>query len=234
MATKSSAKKTKKEEAPSLRELADAHVQDPESTEDPAAAPSVATDNPDNYAQRFEAALQAAIPLQQEVAGAPPAPENGSQHYLATQYADEGKPYPPEAEDPDELVAARDEATAKAEKQQAKAALKAFDSIDDDDLVVAHRREDTPTRPEQGFLDDEYFRPHSIMGAQPQVGAIVVGTLVSRHDEAHDEIGVVSEVDKRSQSYPLVKVEFPTEGTAWLSPSNVRIEGDALELAGTE
>jgi hypothetical protein len=234
-AKKAEAKHEKAKNPSDMMEAADLHSNYPQAYPDPVQPPLVESSNVDTAAQQMEAAEAAAVPLREAVSESlADRPENGSQHYEAGKAADKGEIYPPEPEAADVTLNKRNKATDKAYEKNADEAVKRFKAIgkkNENHLVVAHRREDTPTRPEQDILDDEYYGDALIHYSQPVNGAVNVGTLVSRQDEEHEEIGVVTEVDTSNMTHPLVLVYFDAKEQLWLSPSNLVNEGDVFELA---
>jgi len=183
---------------------------------------------PDDLAQRDAAAQLAAEPLRKEVElSTPHIPEGGSTHEQAVQAAEAGDVYPEPPVDPEKSVEDRDEATDEsmaAQKKEAKATLK---SLKGDDAVIAEARENWPGR----VGDDDTFLEQPVVSA-PSAAPITVGDKVSRVDQAHHEIGVVTAPDPLgpsvaagSASSGLLEVTFPDAGKQLLNVNNLHLEG---------
>jgi hypothetical protein len=202
--------------------------------------------NTDDFAQRESAARQAAEGLRVEsILTDFDRPENAGQHVISSAKAEDGVPYtfeghvpPPSEEYKEQLLATRDKGTDKSKRLLSSEAKRILDDLEGETAVVPYAKRSAPL--ETGMVDEDlvpedypeqgYPADHPVPFSEPQLTALTLGSAVSRLDYHHQEIGVVTEIDNSSSSYPIVKVEFPTEEAGWFPPNNLRFEGIAKEL----
>jgi len=195
---------------------------------------SPTSSNVDDFGAKGGLIQQAAEPIKEATNAAyENATETEVAHSVSSVYADAGEPYPiPEYVPPSEEERLEEE-----EKVADDAEVKALEQLEEvqtredseDVLTVPHLREDAPAPAGTGYdviADTEMEPIIPVPESTPSVVPIGVGTMVSRQDESHAEIGVIVRVDAAGGSiHTLVKVAFPTEGEGWLAPANLKYEG---------
>jgi hypothetical protein len=202
----------------------------------------VVSANVDDFAQRAAASEAAAEPLrleaQQNLQGQP---NDGGAHSIASWHAEEGTGwvdpllYPGHGVD---TAAATQEAIdeeAAGEDAARRDLRKYLPKLKGQKAVVPEYRDGIPLAPGSSEDEDVVMAEEVIAGPpllfEPIAHSMQIGTLVSRVDFAHDEIGVVDERDSSSLTHQLVHVLFATEDDGWFSPSNLRYEGRITDLA---
>lgn len=201
--------------------------------------------NSDDLAQRESLALAAgeALRRETELTNLGRA-EQGSQHEQASRVAEEGGGYvspllyPDRYSETEKNLEERQAASAKAAEAATERAERLVGRLEGEQAIVPESRRSAPDpigAASPDIVPEDYPlsaapAEHPVPYAIPQLRPINVGAAVSRQDFAHQEIGVVTEVDRTSVSYPLAKVMFPESGEGWFALNNLRYEGEAEDL----
>jgi len=223
-------------EVGSLQEAAELAMNYPSEFSDPFAAAPVESSAVDTLGQREDAARAAAEPLRQEVAATIAGrPENSGQHVLASLAAEAGEQWPADAVDTETLLEERDAETAEAKKAAGEQARSDLAKLEGDAAIIPHLREGqyattTAANPNEFTQDNPEAKQNQGYVTDASHGPMAIGHAVSRVDEAHGEIGVVTDVDTANENHALLYVEFPSEESGWLPPASLNFEGVLADM----